>query len=106
MAIMLSHHQPRSGGHDFVAGGASPRVSSQMKGASHLAATKECEQPSQQSFRAGKHPPQLSVLRTRHAQGSCKGLEQCLNLVMIRAPVERLRVHVGFRAARESVKEI
>ena len=46
------------------------------------------------------------VLRARHAQRARERLEARLDLVMIRAAVQHLEVHVGARAAGEALEEV
>ena len=53
-----------------------------------------------------QHLAQLLVARAGHAQRPRKCLEDGFDLVMIRAAVHRLHVHVGARAARKALKEI
>jgi hypothetical protein len=57
-------------------------------------------------FFGGQHLAQLFVARTGAAHGSCKGLENGLDLVVVGAPVHGLYVHVGACAARKAFKEI
>src|SRR5262249_38901298 len=54
----------------------------------------------------GQHSGELPVTRAGYTQSSGKGLEQRLDLVMVRAPVNRLEVHVGVRAASKALKKI
>src|SRR3954452_24981225 len=61
---------------------------------------------SEQTFRAGKRPRHLPVTRAREAQGPRERLEESLDLMVARATVEHLEVHVGARSLRESVEEV
>src|SRR5271165_4339509 len=61
---------------------------------------------SKDSFRAWQHASELTVFGAGHAERPRKSLEQRFDLVMVRAPVNYLRMDVGFRAAGEAVEEV
>ena len=59
-----------------------------------------------QSFGRGQHFAELFVARAGYAQGARKGLEDGLDLVMVRAAVHGLDVNVGAGAAGEAFEEV
>jgi hypothetical protein len=61
---------------------------------------------SQKALRTRKHARELLVFRARDAQGARERLEDRFDLMVARAPVHHLDVHVGSGAQRKAVEEL